>query len=309
MERHGTRGWTGRAVSPPRLARTRGLAMVGLFAVLAVLLALRAARAEDGVIEINQVRALAGGITAEDAPGFPVTLASRGSYRLTSNLDVRGEPDPEDVTAIRVVRGAAFVSIDLNGFAILGPTTCPSPLSPCTPTGSGNGIRADLDSYVSVHNGEVRGMGQDGLSLASGAAVFDVRATNNGGCGICVHSGPALVVGCTAEANGGQGINIIGGIVRHSTARSGQAGIVVRPSSIVAHNSAVGNVLTGIVAGLVVAGSLLLDNTVYGNGTGILLEGPSGFADNVVTDNLATSLSGGIELDNNLCDGVTPCTP
>ena len=39
--------------------------------------------AVDGVIEINQHRALAGGVTAGDTAGFPVTLSQRGSYRLT----------------------------------------------------------------------------------------------------------------------------------------------------------------------------------------------------------------------------------
>jgi hypothetical protein len=44
--------------------------------------------AVDGVIEINQSRALAGGVTPGDAPGFPVTISARGSYRLTGNLDL-----------------------------------------------------------------------------------------------------------------------------------------------------------------------------------------------------------------------------
>ena len=46
------------------------------------------ALAVDGVIEINQARAMAGGITAGDNPGFPVNLTESGSYRLTSDLTV-----------------------------------------------------------------------------------------------------------------------------------------------------------------------------------------------------------------------------
>ena len=46
--------------------------------------------ASDGVIEINQARALQGGVTEGDTPGFPVTISQSGSYRLTGNLTVPG---------------------------------------------------------------------------------------------------------------------------------------------------------------------------------------------------------------------------
>jgi len=46
------------------------------------------ALAVDGVIEINQARANAGGVTLSDGPGFPVTIDHNGSYRLTSDLTV-----------------------------------------------------------------------------------------------------------------------------------------------------------------------------------------------------------------------------
>ena len=39
--------------------------------------------AVEGVIDINQARALAGGVTPGDTPGFPVTVSQSGSYRLT----------------------------------------------------------------------------------------------------------------------------------------------------------------------------------------------------------------------------------
>src|SRR5271156_5439677 len=64
--------------------RTRLLAMAG--ALTAWLAA--PAWAVDGVIEINQASAKAGGVTPGDTPLFPVTLSQPGSYRLTGNLDV-----------------------------------------------------------------------------------------------------------------------------------------------------------------------------------------------------------------------------
>src|SRR5436190_8539455 len=105
-----------------------------VFAVLVV--ASLPARAVDGVIEINQKAALAGGVTAGDAPGFPVTIDASGSYRLTGNLSV-----DHKTTAIQVTAAAADVEIDLNGFSILGPTTCTAPPTvACSPLGSGRGI-------------------------------------------------------------------------------------------------------------------------------------------------------------------------
>ena len=58
----------------------------------------RSAVAVDGVVEINQTRVLAGGVTASDTPGFPVTLDASGSYSLTGSLDVSGEPRSQAAT-------------------------------------------------------------------------------------------------------------------------------------------------------------------------------------------------------------------
>src|SRR5690349_335055 len=83
----------------------------------------------DGVISINQSRALAGGVTPGDGAGFPVTITQSGSYRLSGNLTI---PDL-NTGAIQIM--ADFVTLDLNGFSIAGPvvcttgtaTTCPVP--------------------------------------------------------------------------------------------------------------------------------------------------------------------------------------
>ncbi len=63
--------------------------------------------AVDGVIEINQAAVNAAG-------GFPFVINTPGSYRLTGNLTV-----PAETTAIQIA--ASQVTLDLNGFAILGP--------------------------------------------------------------------------------------------------------------------------------------------------------------------------------------------
>ena len=88
-----------------------------LFALLAIVTA-REVRAVDGVIEINQARAIAGGVTPGDTPGFPVTISAAGSYRLTGNLTVPAL----NTTAISIT--ANYVTLDLGGFLVSGPNTC-----------------------------------------------------------------------------------------------------------------------------------------------------------------------------------------
>ena len=89
-----------------------------VFPLLTLALALPAL-AVDGVIEINQDKALAGGVTAADTPGYPVTISDPQfkplSLVLTSDLVVS---DP-NTNGIQVFGSEA--TIDLNGFTIKGP--------------------------------------------------------------------------------------------------------------------------------------------------------------------------------------------
>src|ERR1043165_6038008 len=84
------------------------------FAVLS--LGIPSAYAVDGIILIDQNRALAGNVTPGDTPGFPITLSQAGSYRLSGNLSV-----PVDTDALLIA--ADHITIDLNGFSIIGQGT------------------------------------------------------------------------------------------------------------------------------------------------------------------------------------------
>ena len=114
-----------------------------------------AAPASD-VVKIDQAKALAGGVTSIDGAGFPVTINAPGSYKLTSNLVV-----PAGQDAIQVY--ASDVTIDLNGFAILGAGYCSGTGNSmsCTETGARGIFQADSNNHrLVVHNGTVGGFGQ-----------------------------------------------------------------------------------------------------------------------------------------------------
>jgi hypothetical protein len=162
------------------------------------------ALAVDGVIEINQARALAGSVTPGDSAGFPVLITQPGSYRLTGNL-VLSDPNPGAISIT-----VSNVTIDLGGFAILGSNLfsigfgCTAPAS-----GLGWGIGADASSRgVSVRNGTVRGMGATGIYLLGpGARVERVLAEHNCGEGVQLGTS-ALIVDSQALSNEFSGFNV-----------------------------------------------------------------------------------------------------
>lgn len=162
------------------------------------------AHAGDGATEISQASALAG--KPGDPAGFPVLINAPGRYVLTSNLDLSVSPDPANTDAIQIT--ADDVTVDLNGFRIVGPADCSDlPESPCTGTGSGIGIHTLSQLGTVVKNGTIRGMGDHGVGLENSHAsiVQDVRAISNGGSGIFA-DGSARVMKCFAFQNGGSGV-------------------------------------------------------------------------------------------------------
>lgn len=245
---------------------------------LMVLGAAARVHAVDGVIEINQAKVEAGG-------GFPFVIGQPGSYRLTGNLTVDAS-----TTAIRIT--AMNVTIDLNGFAIIGPTVCSGtpPITPftCTPTGSGGGIVAEGSSETTtVLNGTVRGMGGAGISVGGHSRVEGVHAISNGGGGIGA-SFSSVIASNVADANGGPGISLGSGCT-------------------VTGNTVNGNGADGISAQ---SGSTVIGNTMRGNvGAGLNFPdggGGSGYGSNVLTGNNigGAQVSGGVQMGANVCNGA-----
>ena len=185
--------------------------------------------AVDGVVLIDQNKALAGNVTPGDAPGFPVRITQAGSYRLSGNLVV---PD-ENTAGIEV--SASAVTLDLNGFGVFGPGR--------PGTGRGVFVFGGLVN-VAISNGTVAGMGADGVgAFAKGARVTNVRAHNNGGIGINTSSSGSAVVLNNIVMDNRYGIAVDGthSVVRGNVATGiGQGGRigVVCPSSVVGNAAA-----------------------------------------------------------------------
>jgi hypothetical protein len=162
--------------------------LAAVFAAVAILVSAGLALAVDGTIEINQAKVLANG-------GFPYAITTSASYRLTGDLTVSStSSDAIDVNT-------SDVTVDLNGFAIIGPGG----------TTSGNGISSASATDVTVENGTITAFGGNaairagndsiirnvhvsssaqGIIAGTGSAIFDSAAHDNSGTGInCNGSG------------------------------------------------------------------------------------------------------------------------
>ncbi len=238
------------------------------------------ALAVDGVIEINQTCAVQSGCFPGDSAGFPVTIAVSGSYRLTSSLLVSSTTD-----AIWVL--ASLVSLDLNGFGIVGPVTCSGGGATLTCSSATAGVRGidGSSARTSVRDGVVRGFGGGGILVGSHASISDVHVEENAGNGIQAGQFAELLRASTA-LNDGNGIVADGASrVSGAVARGNKLdGISVNNASVVeasrsylngrdGYDIAFGCVLTDSATYLnagdgidVRGGSLIRGNTAYSNG-------------------------------------------
>ncbi len=167
-------------------------------AVAALVLAIpMGAVSGDGRIEINQESVLASG-------GFPFLISNTGSYVLTSDLVV--STDDSAILLHGPLLAGRSVSLDLNGFAIVGASSCS--VGAC-PGGSASGIGpfAGFAGRVTVRNGAVRGFSGVCVSLASDSAVEDVLVSSCGRDGI-VADMRSVVLRNRVSSTGQRGINM-----------------------------------------------------------------------------------------------------
>lgn len=273
-----------------------------------------------GILELGRVTPALGQTLIPPTPFppfLPLTLSQPGSYKLTRNLTVPNA----NTTAIRIT--ADNVTLDLNGFAILGPVVCTGEPLSCTPNGLGRGIDAAGRSGIVVRNGQVKGMGGSGLFLGRDSQVENVTALSNGGAGIetehhstlthntangnglgGISSVNSTVTNNTANGNGGRGISANLSTLTNNTANGNDSNGIFTSQATVTNNTVNTNGASGIQAPI----STVLNNFASDNdGVGLGLSGNSGYANNVLANNNgggAQVSGGGVQLGGNLCNGV-----
>jgi len=161
----------------------------------------------------------------------PFSITAPGSYYLITNLTGTAGSVGISITT-------SDVTLDLNGFALMGVASSLSGIQ--VPAGR---------ERISIFNGHLRSWGGNGItSGANGMRVLNINAETNGGWGISITGGGAVVDRCVARNND------LGGI------RASRADI----SECVS----IGNLGTGIDAGQqsVVRGCSLVNNRSEGIG-------------------------------------------
>jgi len=312
----------------------------------ALLIALPAGNvaASGGISEISQSCATATGCFPGDAPGFPVTISSSGSYILTSNLDSSADVN---VDAIHIPV-ADDVSLNFNGFEIAGGVTCSGLGSAvnCSP-GFGDGISALGCDRFSAKNGRIRGFefglragararienliiesnSQDGLSAGARSSVMRSTAYQNGFNGITVGAA-STVHRCVASSNASNGINASSGssVLQNTAYDNGVDGVSAGLGNIVRGNSTYQNEAHGIDAN---SGCQISDNVAYQNsgdgieasadssvqrntvrlntGFGLDLATDAAYTENTINGNTAGTVDDGVNMGANSCNGTTSC--
>lgn len=199
---------------------------------------------------------------------LPYFITAPGSYYLVTNLNGGAGGG--------ITISNSDVSVDLNGFALIG--------------GTGAGISFTLVTNVAIRNGTVRGWSGAGVNGfgAPNSLFQNLRASQNGNIGLRISQG--LISGCTAMTNGFNGIvvdlnstvinctasfnvghGIVGGsdstVVNCTASSNGGNGINGSTHSTLIGCTASSNTGTGIFASL---GSTIVDCTASANrGDGI----------------------------------------
>jgi hypothetical protein len=212
---------------------------------------------------------------------FPIKISKSGSYRLIEDLQVKGG----DGIAVLV----DHVSIDLNGFSIVGSNVAGAP--------GENGINATGRSFVSISHGSIANMSGTGILLGDEGVVREIRADGNGSQGIFCKSDCAIS-DSTASLNGAQGIFVGSNSVVTNSITNGNKGlgISVGPNSTVTGDTANANSAGGIMGGNIdipchcrIAGNTANDNLSFG----ILAGDFANIAQNVADGNATFGICGG----------------
>ncbi|MFK7898532.1 MAG: hypothetical protein AB8G23_22050 [Myxococcota bacterium] len=272
-----------------------GRLSLAALAMVILLVSARPSEARDGVLEINQACATLLGCFPGDAPGFPVEITSTAggsSFRLTSSLEVSSG----DITAIQMDRDG--ITLDLGGFQIFGPGVA----------GTGKGVDAVSRDEITIRNGSVVRMGDDGVAVGRRARLQDLYVAESGGDGIVTNLF-SIVQRCSVDENGGYGIDTNGAVVVANRASYGGIdGIRAGNGSVVIRNVSRYNDEDGIQVRF---DSLVLDNAVRRNSGSALHvpAGTSGYGGNAISSSggAPTVTGSAVELGGNMCNSTPSC--
>jgi parallel beta-helix repeat protein len=228
----------------------------------------------ETTIRLNGVRGSAA-LWPED---MPFNLDHSGSYHLAGDLHLE-DPGTNGITI-----SADNVTLDLNGFALIGPGKT---------VGSDDGVHI-LGDGVSIVNGTVREWGGSGVYAGSGAdngRYQDLHLVLNGGSGLGAND-RSTVVGCIATDNGSDGISVqyYSLIIDSVSSSNGGDGIWAR-SGTVSNCVAASNTGNGIEAW---TNTLVTGNVADYNTVGIHVTGSG----NRIEGNNATDNDMGIDVDS-----------
>lgn len=276
--------------------------MIGL--TVAVLIfgggVLSVAHAVDGVFLITQN-------LVNGSSGFPYTITAPGSYRLASNLVV-----PLDPNTTAIVIQSDNVTLDLNGFEIVGPIDCTGTPPTCAPnTGIGSGVDASAARNVTVLNGTVKGFRRWGVRVGAGGTVRGVRVLTHGGHAeaVAIQLGNGslatenVVIDIRGEGIFGESGNTM---TKNTVTNVGPFGSCLNTGGAggvggtISHNTCHG-ANSGVVAG---PGHLVIGNSVTNaTGAGLSLQPTTGYAHNVLNNPTAFfgNVSGGVNMGHNVC--------
>jgi hypothetical protein len=213
-------------------------------------------------------------LLGKNAPVFPIVIDQPGSYKLAANLVVAAN----NVRAINVT--APNVTIDLNGFSIVGPNTCSFTTKTCTQPF--NAVAAGIQSTganTTVMNGVVAGFAYVGVHLnARGGALRNLVLEHNAGAGAYLLDGRAESV--TAQFNGHGLLSVSGLVVNsHSTRNFG--------------------------FGFQIGSTMLIGSSAIGNGGfGVMGTSSAGVRESIFSGNGSQAIANAASMGNNLCNGV-----
>jgi hypothetical protein len=238
-------------------------------------------------------------------------ISQPGSYYLTGNINGAGGKNGISIQA-------DGVTLDLNGFALIGEATgsavginVPAPQTGlCVRNGTIRQWRSFGVSAQNASSSVLEGLRaflniEDGLRIGNESVVRDCVMTGNSGNGL-LSSDRVLVSGCVADVNDGafgmslgSDVQVIDCLV--SRGLGATAGILVGARSTVSRCTVSRNGGTGIQVG---PGTTVADCTVCSNGNGIRGSDRCHIVRNTCDSNVAIGIDvygSGSRIDGNIC--------